>query len=53
MFCALVAIVWCVVGADRILKSKVWSDIIIFIVLILCVINISVSNFSPFLYLRF
>jgi membrane bound O-acyl transferase MBOAT family protein len=51
--CILLATAWCAIGADRILKNKLWSDIVVFAMLILSVISISASNFSPFLYLRF
>ena len=51
--CILIAVIWCAIGTDRVLKNKVWSDSIMICLLILCVISISASNFSPFLYLRF
>lgn len=53
MISILASLILCIAGSDRILKSKLTSDIALLLVFVLVLLKISANQFSPFLYFRF
>ncbi len=51
--CVIVAIVACVIGTKKRLRNKYINDLIAVALFVVVLLQISTSNFSPFLYFRF
>lgn len=53
LVCLMVAILMCVLGTKKRLKSEFVRDVFAIILFVIVILQISTSNFSPFLYFRF